>query len=145
MIIRLIDSSAPMIQDTLMSLESIKAAFSQHRSTRSLAWYSMTIYKSVVSASMDTLYPLEFVLKITAQLDSISTTEFAMLYQKTALPSIPCSVVRHAKTQLIKSSTKPALEFHSTVLAEPSTTLSNTYARMSVHCVEHLMLPTETV
>ena len=107
MIIRLIDSSAPMIQDTLMSLESIKAVFSQHRSTVSLAWYSMTIYNFVVSASMDTHYPLEFVLKITAQLDSISTTEFAMFYQKTALPSIPCSVVRDAKTQLIKSSTKP--------------------------------------
>jgi hypothetical protein len=67
----------------------------------------MTIYKFVVSASMDTLYPLEFAFKITAQLDSISTTEFAMLYQKTALPLIPCSVVQDAKTQLIKSSTKP--------------------------------------
>ncbi len=115
MIIRLIGSSAPMIQDTLMSLESIKAA---------------TIYKSVVSASMDTLYPLEFVFKITAQLDNISTTEFAMPYQKTAFPSIPCSVVRHAKTQLIKSSTKPAKEFLSTALEELSTTLSNTYAQM---------------
>jgi hypothetical protein len=67
----------------------------------------MTIYKSVVSALMDTHYPMEFVLKITAQLDSISTMEFAMLYRKTALPSIPCSVVQDAKTQLIKSSTKP--------------------------------------
>jgi hypothetical protein len=61
------------------------------------------------------------------------------------LPLIPCSVVQDAKTQLIKSSTKPVWEFLSTALEEPSTTLSNTYAQMLVHCVEHLMLPTETV